>query len=590
MTRRSRQLLLAAVAGVAIAATAALVVGLRANAADDKKAAVPRQARAERRRHPAAALDDADLDARQRQHRRLAGGEHRHRGERPAPGRGARQRRRRRQARPGAGDLRARHDAGRPARRRAPPSPRPRRRSADAAANAERAQRPAARPARSAKHDQPVRDRRAHRAGAPRRAARGAAGAPAARSARRAVLAPDDGVISARSATVGAVLPAGQELFRLIRQGRLEWRAEVAAADLAQIKPGMRAPPSRRPAARRSPARCAWSRRRSTRRPATASSTSTCRRPAARLAPACSRAASSTSAAASALTLPQSAVLLRDGFSYVFRVGADNKVTQTKVDGRPALGDRIEITGGLDARGARRRHRAAASSPTATWCASSTRRPAMQRDRRVGAASDAARAMINVSSWSIRNPIPGDPAVHHADARRPDGLPGDEDPELPGHRPADGHRHGVAARRVAGAARDRGRAQDRELGRDAAGRQAHLHHGAGRRRRRSRSSSGSRSRRRKRSTTCATRSRASAPTCPADLRDPVIAKIDLAGAPILTYTVASTPHGRRGAVLVRRQHGDKRAARGARRRRGDARRRRRRARCASSSTRRACWR
>ena len=51
------------------------------------------------------------------------------------------------------------------------------------------------------------------------------------------VLAPDNGVISARSATVGAVLPAGQELFRLIRQGRLEWRAEVAAADLARLKP-----------------------------------------------------------------------------------------------------------------------------------------------------------------------------------------------------------------------------------------------------------------------------------------------------------------------------------------------------------------
>ena len=46
------------------------------------------------------------------------------------------------------------------------------------------------------------------------------------------VKAPDDGVISARSAAVGAVTPAGQELFRLIRQGRLEWRAEVAAADI----------------------------------------------------------------------------------------------------------------------------------------------------------------------------------------------------------------------------------------------------------------------------------------------------------------------------------------------------------------------
>src|SRR5205085_7758415 len=55
------------------------------------------------------------------------------------------------------------------------------------------------------------------------------------------VLAPDDGVISARSATVGAVLPAGTELFRLIRQGRLEWRAEVASAELALVKPGTRA-------------------------------------------------------------------------------------------------------------------------------------------------------------------------------------------------------------------------------------------------------------------------------------------------------------------------------------------------------------
>ena len=52
------------------------------------------------------------------------------------------------------------------------------------------------------------------------------------------VLAPDDGVVSASSATVGAVLPAGQELFRLIRRGQLEWRAEVAAFDLAKLRPG----------------------------------------------------------------------------------------------------------------------------------------------------------------------------------------------------------------------------------------------------------------------------------------------------------------------------------------------------------------
>lgn len=56
------------------------------------------------------------------------------------------------------------------------------------------------------------------------------------------VTAPDDGVISARAATVGAVATAGNsELFRLIRRGRLEWRAEVRADALPQLKRGMRA-------------------------------------------------------------------------------------------------------------------------------------------------------------------------------------------------------------------------------------------------------------------------------------------------------------------------------------------------------------
>ena len=45
------------------------------------------------------------------------------------------------------------------------------------------------------------------------------------------LLAPDSGTISARSASVGAVLGAGMEMFRLIRQGRLEWRAEVTATE-----------------------------------------------------------------------------------------------------------------------------------------------------------------------------------------------------------------------------------------------------------------------------------------------------------------------------------------------------------------------
>jgi RND family efflux transporter MFP subunit len=52
------------------------------------------------------------------------------------------------------------------------------------------------------------------------------------------VLAPDDGVVSSRTATVGSVVAAGTELFKLIRQGRLEWRAEVTSAELGRVAVG----------------------------------------------------------------------------------------------------------------------------------------------------------------------------------------------------------------------------------------------------------------------------------------------------------------------------------------------------------------
>lgn len=54
------------------------------------------------------------------------------------------------------------------------------------------------------------------------------------------VTAADDGVISSRNANLGNVVAAGGELFRLIRQGRIEWRGEVNAQQLALIKLGQK--------------------------------------------------------------------------------------------------------------------------------------------------------------------------------------------------------------------------------------------------------------------------------------------------------------------------------------------------------------
>ena len=52
------------------------------------------------------------------------------------------------------------------------------------------------------------------------------------------VMAPDDGVISSRSANLGNVVSSGTELFRLVRQGRIEWRGEVNADQQTALRAG----------------------------------------------------------------------------------------------------------------------------------------------------------------------------------------------------------------------------------------------------------------------------------------------------------------------------------------------------------------
>ena len=161
------------------------------------------------------------------------------------------------------------------------------------------------------------------------------------------VLAPDNGVISSRSATVGAVVAAGAELFRLIRGGRLEWRAEVAASELAQIRTGQ---PVRITAAGGTPVQGKVRMVAPTVDAATRNGLVYVDLPQAGAIKAGMFARGEfETGSSSALTLPQSAVLLRDGFSYVFKLGADNKVAQAKVSVGRRVGDRIEITGGLDA-------------------------------------------------------------------------------------------------------------------------------------------------------------------------------------------------------------------------------------------------
>ena len=167
------------------------------------------------------------------------------------------------------------------------------------------------------------------------------------RLAQTQVLAPDDGVISARSATVGAVLPAGQELFRMIRQGRLEWRAEVSSAELAALKPGLDVLVT---APNVAPLKGTLRMVAPTVDPQTRNGLVYVDLP----APGAARAGMFARGefdigSGQGLTLPQSAVLLRDGFSYVLRVGPDSRVSELKVKVGRRVGDRIEIVDGLPA-------------------------------------------------------------------------------------------------------------------------------------------------------------------------------------------------------------------------------------------------
>ena len=158
------------------------------------------------------------------------------------------------------------------------------------------------------------------------------------------VVAPDNGIISARSATVGAVVGSGTELFRLIRGGRLEWRAEVTSNEVTRIKPGATAL-------------------------VTAASGTKVQGSVRMVAPTVDLLTRNALVyvdlprnsevkagmyaqgefalgSVTALTLPQQALVLRDGFSYAMRIEPGNKVAQVKLETGRRFGDAVEIIQG----------------------------------------------------------------------------------------------------------------------------------------------------------------------------------------------------------------------------------------------------
>lgn len=171
-----------------------------------------------------------------------------------------------------------------------------------------------------------------------------------ARLAQTRILAPDSGIISARPASVGSVPQPGQELFRLIRQGRLEWRAEVTSDELLRIKPGTSAQLDlpggitmggrvRMLAPLVDP---------QTRNAVVHVDVAAMNSPdGARLRPGMFVRGRFLLGETSTLVVPQSAIAMRDGFSYVFRIESDQRVTQLRIQTGRITAERVEIVSGL---------------------------------------------------------------------------------------------------------------------------------------------------------------------------------------------------------------------------------------------------
>jgi RND family efflux transporter MFP subunit len=158
--------------------------------------------------------------------------------------------------------------------------------------------------------------------------------------------APHAGVIASRSVQPGQVVSTGVELLRLIRDGRLEWRAEISEVDLPRLEVGapvevrgldgqtvngqIRAvSPSVDPQSR------------------TALIFADLPEPG-RLRAGMFAEGRLRVGRARVAVVPRQSVVFRDGFPYIFVLEDDNRVRQQRIEIGAAQGEFIEVRSGVD--------------------------------------------------------------------------------------------------------------------------------------------------------------------------------------------------------------------------------------------------
>jgi HlyD family secretion protein len=161
------------------------------------------------------------------------------------------------------------------------------------------------------------------------------------------VTAPDDGIITSRTVTVGQVAQAGNEMLRLLRDGRIEWRGEAPETRLADLAPGQ---PVKIITADGKP----FSGVVRVVSPTIAAGNRTALvyvdLPAdPRLRPGMFARGEIEIGAGPGFTVPLESVVNADGYSYVFVVNPDNTVTRRRIEAGGVTGESIEVVSGLQA-------------------------------------------------------------------------------------------------------------------------------------------------------------------------------------------------------------------------------------------------
>jgi RND family efflux transporter MFP subunit len=158
------------------------------------------------------------------------------------------------------------------------------------------------------------------------------------------VVAADDGIISSRTVSVGQIAQAGAEMLRMVRQGRVEWRAEVPEARLSLVKVGQpvtltTADGSKAEGKVRTVA------------PTVAVNNRTALVyvdvPAGSVRPGMFARGSIGVGAGDAIVVPVPAVVMQDGYAYVFVLKDKNLVERRLVKVANVQGDDIEIVSGV---------------------------------------------------------------------------------------------------------------------------------------------------------------------------------------------------------------------------------------------------